>query len=122
MKQRIIQLHLEDVSEREISRKTGKARNTVSKYIKQYERSRHDNVQDLPITEEVLREPTYKKRKGTQKALTNNIKKKLRGYIKDNKWKKEHYMSKQQMKMTDMHEKLLDRSEERRVGKECKTR
>ncbi|HLR41769.1 MAG TPA: IS21 family transposase [Pseudogracilibacillus sp.] len=108
MKQRIIQLHLEDVSEREISRKTGKARNTVRKYIKQFERSRHDNVQDLPITEEVLREPTYKKRKGTQKALTNNIKKKLRGYIKDNKWKKEHYMSKQQMKMTDMHEKLLD--------------
>src|SRR5690625_7749728 len=99
MKQRIIQLHLEDVSEREISRKTGKARNTVRKYIKQFERSRHDNVQDLPITEEVLREPTYKKRKGTQKALTNNIKKKLRGYIKDNR-----------------------SEEERRVGKECRSR
>src|SRR5699024_123609 len=33
---------------------------------------------------------------------------KLRCYIKDNLWKQEHYMSKQQMKIIDMHEQLLD--------------
>jgi len=108
MKQKIIQLHLEGLSERKIAQQTKKARNTVRKYIKQFKQSRHEDVQDLPITEEVLRPPTYKKRKGKQRALTEEIKAKLRGYIKENQWKKEHYMSKQQMKIIDMHEKLLD--------------
>lgn len=111
-KQKIIQLHLEGVSERKIAKQTKKARNTVRKYIKQFKQSRYEDVQDLPITEEVLRPPTYKKRKGKQRALTEKIKAKLRGYIKENQWKKEHYMSKQQMKMTDMHEKLLDEGHE----------
>src|SRR5699024_11316326 len=108
MKQKIIQLHLEGVSERKIANQTKKARNTVRKYIKQFNQSKQEDVQELPITEEVLRAPTYKKRKGKQKALTEVIKAKLRSYIKENQWKKEHYMSKQQMKVTDMHEKLLD--------------
>ena len=108
VKQEIIQLHLEGLSERKITKQTKKSRNTVRKYIKQFKQSRHEDVQNLPITEEVLRPPTYKKRKGKQRVLTETIKSKLRSYIKENQWKKEHYMSKQQMKMTDMHEKLLD--------------
>src|SRR5699024_3766087 len=108
MKQEIIQLHLEGLSERKIAKQTNKARNTVRKYIKQFKQSRNEDVQDLPITEELLRPPTYKKRKGKQRALTEEVKEKLRSYIKENQWKKEHYMSKQQMKMTDMHEMLLD--------------
>jgi len=108
MKQKIIQLYLEGLSERKIAQKTKKARNTVRKYIKQFEQSRHEDVQDLPITEEVLRAPTYKKRKGKPIALTLEVKSKIRGYLKDNEWKRDHYMSKQQMKITDMHEKLLD--------------
>jgi len=71
------------------------ARNTVCKYIKQFKRSRHEDVQDLPFTEEIFRLPTYKKRKGKQRALTEEIKDRIRSYIKDNRWKKEHYMSKQ---------------------------
>src|SRR5699024_5393359 len=108
MKQEIIQLYLEGLSERKIAKQTKKARNTVRKYIKQFKQSRHEDVQNLPITEEVLRTPTYKKRKGKQRVLTEKIKAKLRSYIKENQWKKEHYMSKQQMKIIDMHEKLLD--------------
>jgi len=108
VKQKIIQLYLQDLSEREINRRTGIARNTVRKYINQFKKSRHEDVQNLPITEEILRQPTYKKRKGKRTALTEKIKSKLRDYIRENQWKKDHYMSKQQMKMTDMHEKLLD--------------
>ena len=33
----------------------------------------------------------------------------LRDFIKENKWKKDHGMAKQQMKIVDMHEKLLQR-------------
>lgn len=107
MKQEIIQLHLKGLRERKIVKQTGKARNAIRKYIKQFKQSRHQDVQDLPITEEVLRPTTYKKRKGKRRVLTEKIKAKLRGYIKENRWKKEYYMSKQQMKITDMHEKLL---------------
>ena len=73
-KQKIIQLYLQDFSEREITRQTGIARNTVRKYIKQFEESRHEDVQDLPITEDILRQPTSKKRKGKRTALTDKIK------------------------------------------------
>ena len=107
-KQEIIKLHLEDVSEREISRRTNKARNTVRKYIKEYKESRLKDVRDLPITEEIMKKPTYKKRKGKKKVLTEQIKTILRGYIKENAWKRNHYMHKQQMKIIDMHEKLID--------------
>lgn len=100
---------MKGLSERKITKQTGRARNTVRKYIKQYKQSRQENIENLPITEEALRQPYYKKRKeGKRRALTEEIKIKLKSYIKDNKWKKEHYMSKQQMKIIDMHEKLLD--------------
>ncbi|WP_455339814.1 hypothetical protein [Globicatella sanguinis] len=33
----------------------------------------------------------------------------LRDFIKENEWKKDHGMAKQQMKIVDMHEKLLER-------------
>src|SRR5699024_9565252 len=103
MKQEIIQLHLEGLSERKIAKKTKKARNTVRKYIKQIKQSRHEDVQNIPMTEEVFRPTNYKRRKGKQRAVTEKIKANLRGYIKENQCKKEHYMSNQQMKMTDMH-------------------
>ena len=107
-KQEVIKLYLEGNSEREISRRTTKARNTVRKYIKEYEVSRHQDVRDLAITEDIMKKPTYKKRKGKKKVLTEQIKNILRGYIKENAWKRNHYMHKQQMKMIDMHEKLID--------------
>src|SRR5699024_5262116 len=97
MKQEIIQLHLEGLSDRKIAKKTKKARNTARKYSKQFKQSRHEDVQNLPMTEEVFRTPTYKRRKGKQRVLTEKIKAKLRGYINENQRKKEHYMSKQQM-------------------------
>lgn len=107
-KQTIIKLHLEGISQRGINRQTGLSRNTISKYIKEYEDSRSKDVRNLSITEEILKEPSYKKRKGTSRVLTKEIKKKLRKYMKQNEWKKQHYMQKQQMKMIDMHENLLD--------------
>uniref|UniRef100_UPI001C92DF2D hypothetical protein n=1 Tax=Bacillus velezensis TaxID=492670 RepID=UPI001C92DF2D len=73
---------------------TKKPRNTVRKYIKQYEKGRHEDVNDLPITEEVMKQPSYKKRKGKKKVLTEEIKGILGGYIKANVWKKNHYMKK----------------------------
>lgn len=107
-KQIIIQLHLEGMSKREITKKMKKSRNTVRKYIREFENSRKEDVRNLPFTEEILKPPSYKKRRGRKRVLTEEIKATLRGYIKDNEWKRKHYMGKQQMKIIDMHEKLVN--------------
>lgn len=107
-KQTIIKLYLEGVSKRQIALQVKKSRNTVSKYIKQFEESKQKDTRNLPIPEEIVKPPTYKKRTGKKTALTDQVKKLLCGYINENKWKREHYMGKQQMKIIDMHEKLLE--------------
>ncbi|WP_231746932.1 IS21 family transposase [Lentibacillus sp. JNUCC-1] len=107
-KQKIIKSYLEGVSQRKIAEQTGKSRNTVKSYIDDYEKSRKEDVRDLPIAENIVKAPAYKKRIGKKRVLTDDIKRILRGYIKENEWKRNHYMAKQQMKMIDMHEALLD--------------
>ncbi|WP_425458081.1 IS21 family transposase [Bacillus rubiinfantis] len=107
-KQKIIKLYLEGESQRSIATKTKKSRNTVAKYIREFEESKEKDVRQLPIPESVMQPPTYKKRIGKKKVLTEVIKSKLRKYMTDNEWKRTHYMKKQQMKIVDMHEKLLD--------------
>jgi len=59
-KQKIIQLHLDGVSERKIAKQTKKARDTVRKYIKQFKQSRYENIQNLPIPEEARGEIYFK--------------------------------------------------------------
>ena len=107
-KQTIIKLHLEGLSKRKIAKIVKKSRNTVDKYIRNFEQSRLKDVRNLPITEDILEKPSYKKRIGTKRVLTEEIKGILFGHIKDNEWKRNHYMGKQQMKIIDMHENLLD--------------
>ncbi len=107
-KQLVLQKYLEGVSKRKIAKNVKVSRNTVDKYIREFEISRSEDVRDLPITEDIIKPPTYKKRTGRKRVLTKEIKGILLGYIKDNTWKRNHYMHKQQMKMIDMHEKLID--------------
>lgn len=99
---------MEGESIRGIAKITKKSRNTVAKYIQEFEESKLEDVRQLPIPESVMKPPTYKKRIGKSKVLTEEIKNKLRKFITDNEWKRNHYMKKQQMKIVDMHEKLLD--------------
>lgn len=102
-------MYLEDVSKRKIAKKVNVSRNTVDKYVLEFEKSRNEDVRDLPITEDIMKPPTYKKRRGRKKVLTGEIIEILRGYVESNTWKRNHYMHKQQMKMIDMHEKLIDK-------------
>lgn len=85
------------------------SRNTVDKYIKFFEQSKHQDIRNLPITEDIMNPPTYKKRKVRKTLLTEKIKIILRGYIKENKWERNDYMRKQQMKIIyNIHESLAD--------------
>src|SRR5690554_2745639 len=80
-KQKIIKLYMEGESKRGIARITKRSRNTVVKYIREFEESKQKDVRQLPIPENVMEPPTYKKRTGKKKVLTEGIKSKLRKYI-----------------------------------------
>lgn len=107
-KQEIISLFIGGMSIRKISKKLRMSRNTVSKYIREYEDSKSHDVRNLPVTEEILRPPSYKKRAGRKRVLTTEMVEMIRGFLDDNEWKRKNNMSKQQMKIVDMHQKLLD--------------
>lgn len=77
-------------------------------HIREFEESKLEDVRQLPIPESVMKPPSYKKRIGKKKVLTDEIKSKLRKHITENGWKRQHNMKKQQMKIVDMHEKLLE--------------
>ena len=73
-KQTIIQLYLEGMSKRKIAKNTKKSRNTVDKYVQEFEKGRNEDVRNLAITEEIMRPPTYKEIKGRKKVLTEECK------------------------------------------------
>lgn len=108
VKQQIIKMHLEGKSQRKIAKELKKSRNTVKKYIKEFENSKLTDVRNLPIPEEIIKPPTYTKRVGRKRVLSDEIIEKIRGYIKENEWKRENNLGKQQMKIIDMHEKLIE--------------
>ncbi|MCU9593530.1 helix-turn-helix domain-containing protein, partial [Caldibacillus thermolactis] len=84
VKQTIIKLYLEGTSQRKIAKRTNKSRNTVSKYIKEYEASRQKDTRNLPIAEDILKPPTYKKRVSNKRVLTKEIETIIKGFIKEN--------------------------------------
>jgi transposase len=107
-KQETISLFIGGMSIRKISKKLKMSRNTVAKYIREYEESKSHDVRNLPVTKEILRPPSYKKRVGRKRVLAPEMMNMIRGFLEDNEWKRKNNMSKQQMKMVDMHQKLLD--------------
>ena len=81
-KQTIKKLYLDGLSKRKIALLTKKSWNTVDKYIKEYERGKYGDVRDLPIEEDIVKPPTYKKRVGRRRVLSESIEVMLRDYIK----------------------------------------
>ena len=108
-KQRVlIAFHQDDKSQRQIAKELGISRNTVKKYIEEDLEKRKQDIRELPITDNYVTPPSYKKRKGNKRALTPTVMKRIRKMLKDNEYKRQHQMHKQQLKMIDIHEKLLD--------------
>lgn len=104
----LIEYHQHHTSQRQIAKKLKLSRNTVKKYIEQDLAARQKDTRNLPVTDNYVTPPAYKKRKGKKKVLTSTIMKRLRQMIKQNEQKRELNMHKQQLKIIDMHEKLLD--------------
>ena len=98
----------ENESQRQIAKRLKLSRNTVKKYIDQELVAKQQDTRNLPITNNYVSPPSYKKRKSSRSVLTTSIQKKIRYMIKQNQRKRQQNMHKQQLKIIDMHEKLLD--------------
>ena len=104
----LLAYHQHNMSQRKIALKLKMSRNTVKKYIEQALTARQTDTRNLPVTDNYITPPAYKKRTGRKLALTNSVAKRIREMVKKNAQKHEVNMHKQQLKIIDMHEKLLD--------------
>ncbi|SES27162.1 Homeodomain-like domain-containing protein [Gracilibacillus ureilyticus] len=67
-KQKIIQKYLKGDSKRSIANITNISRNTVRKYIEEFENSKQQDIRRLPIPENIMSEPSYKPRISPKRA------------------------------------------------------
>ena len=106
-KQAIIIGHFTDgKSARGLSRELGLNRRTVQKYIDEHKRLVSAEEEVLP-DQGIVDPPRYCGTNRTRRALTEEVRGKLDGYLKLNAERRRAGLGKQQMKRTDMHEALL---------------
>lgn len=113
-KQKIILYYTKDnMSQREISRRTGVARDTIRKYIREYESKVQElgyalsDIEKADLIEEITKKPKYKSSPRTKTAVTDEVIEKIKTFLKENEIKRLKGFAKQQMKKIDMHEALL---------------
>jgi transposase len=104
----------EGKSQRQISRDTGFARETIRKYINDYESKLvkvNDSLEEvgkINIINDITSMPKYTSSPRTKRALTDEVLEKLNQFLKENEQKRLTGLSKQQKKKIDMYETLID--------------
>ena len=114
MMQRILMMYIhEGRSRREIARLTGINRETVSKYIKQYEKRREQllaagntNFDLQALIDALTTAPKYKVGQRAKRKLTKEIEEKIKLHLTENEEKRHKGMRKQQKKPMDIFEAL----------------
>jgi transposase len=92
-KAKVITLKNEGVSNREVARRTGLNRETVSKYWEEYKRLKHElwskgeEVDEKAIQEKLLSRPKYATRVGRKRKYTEEIETRLKEILKEEKRK-----------------------------------
>ena len=108
----ILKVEVEGLSQRSVATKLGISRNTVKKYIQEYRNAREKftdlSVGNFALTEAILEKPSYNTEKRAKRKLTEGMMDRLDFYIKQNVQKRTDGRRKQQMKIIDMHEALLE--------------
>lgn len=116
-KQEIILDSMNGVSQREIARKYGISRNTVIKYIKEYQIAKNklfnekNEPEDIPLLiSAVTEKPKYHIASRKKVKLTNKVLEIIKMKLKENEDKKAKGIPKQIMKAIDIHEFILEKN------------
>lgn len=103
----------EGYSKSEIARMVGRHRDTVRKYIGEYEKKRkelmeaNDAIKIPEIIDDIVSKPKYNFTNRTKRKLTDEIIKEIHRHLKENKLKKQRGEGKQQKKKIDIYESLI---------------
>lgn len=106
----ILRYYWEGQSFRKISQETGRSRQTVKKYIMQYEAARKKLGQgsDSPeLISEIVSPPEYNSSNRKLRLMTPELEQSIIKYLEANEEKRQKGQHKQQMKKIDIHEALL---------------
>lgn len=103
----ILKSHREGKSKREISRELGISRNTVTKYIKEFEsRLSQSASPEATVGEQLSTAPTYDTSNRTKRKLTSEVVKIIDDLLEENEKKRQRGLRKQLLKNNDIHEHL----------------
>ena len=115
-KQKIILYYIKDnMSQREIHRLTGVARDTIRKYIREYESKLQElgyelsDIEKVNLIEEITNKPRYNSSPRVKTAVTDEVKERIKAFLKENENKRLTGFSKQQMKKIYIYEALKKR-------------
>lgn len=114
-KQDVILKYIRDgKSQRQISRETGICRETIRKYIKNYEdkllnvTKNLDEVGKTNLIDDITSKPKYSSSSRSKRALTDDVIERISQFLKENEQKRLTGLSKQQKKKIDMYEALIE--------------
>ena len=114
-KKEIILMYIRDGrSQRQISKETGVSRETIRKYIRDYEEKLSEFNENLTeedktnIIDAITSKPKYTPSPRKKRALTNEVIDRIKYFLKENEQKRLTGLSKQQKKKIDMYETLID--------------
>jgi len=104
-KAKVIELKQENLSNREVARRTGLNRETVSKYWSEYQRKSQELTQKgadvKTVQEELLSEPKYKPREGRPRKYTQEVEDRLIEILEAEKRKDKLLGERHKQKMTN---------------------
>lgn len=112
-KQRIILAHLNGTSNREIARELHMSKDTVNKYVKEYDDKRAEllaldpQMDQSEIIQNFVEKPSYDVKNRGSKKILPEIEETIAECLKLNETRRARGMQKQQMKKIDIHEHLI---------------
>ena len=120
LKQQILHYYrVDELSLREIARRTETDRKTVTRLINAYEQAIKENP-ETGIEDFLASRPKYKSRKSTPRVVMDDISKEIDKWLKENDRRRNNGMRKQCLKCTDIHRELVNKGMNISYSSVCK--
>ena len=98
----------EGMSIREIARRNGMSRKTVRKYLREFEREAGPSPTDREVDDYLLTRPKYDSSGRVRRVMTDEVRRRIDGFITRNRENVAAGLHKQQMRKLDMWRRLQD--------------
>ena len=120
LKQQILHYYrVDELSLREIARRTETDRKTVTRLINAYEQAIKENP-ETGIEDFLASRPKYKSRKYSPRIVMDDISKEIDKWLKENDRRRNNGMRKQCLKCTDIHRELVNKGMNISYSSVCK--